>query len=221
MFIAWDFFPLRQTESLQQSSTTNCRIGTELCVLSLLVDAGLGVGDLVERWHFEAVGVAPLALVHVVAEGQDHLQKLLQVPAVQHLFGGLGQCWDRDHTPFNFAELITLSTHLVDYHVNMRTKNNECDELMCNTCTFFIFNFTEQLLFILSTKDNNVCNVMYCAVWWWLLENSFFEGRAFQGTLSTLTFNFGFDLSDPFGKFLFEVQWLKSLLVVVYSEAKT
>ena len=56
-----------------------------------LVDAGLGVGDLVERGHLEAVGVAPLALVHVVPEGRHHLQQLLQVAAVQHLLGGLGQ----------------------------------------------------------------------------------------------------------------------------------
>lgn len=47
-----------------------------------LVHAGLGVADLVERGHLEAVGVAPLALVHVVAQCQHHLQQLLQVPAV-------------------------------------------------------------------------------------------------------------------------------------------
>ena len=60
-----------------------------------LVDAGLGVGDLVERGHLEPVGIAPLALVHVVPEGQHHLQQLLQVPAVQHLPGGLGEGWGR------------------------------------------------------------------------------------------------------------------------------
>lgn len=37
------------------------------------VYAGLGVSDLVETGDLEAVGVAPLALVHEVAKGQHHL----------------------------------------------------------------------------------------------------------------------------------------------------
>lgn len=38
-----------------------------------LVNAGLGVRDLVEAGDLKPEGVAPLALVHVVPEGQDHL----------------------------------------------------------------------------------------------------------------------------------------------------
>lgn len=51
----------------------------------LLVDAGLGVSDLVERGHFESIGIAPLAFVHVVPEGQHHLQKLSKIPALKNL----------------------------------------------------------------------------------------------------------------------------------------
>lgn len=37
------------------------------------VDAGLGVGDLVEAGHAEPVGTPPLPFVHEVADGQDDL----------------------------------------------------------------------------------------------------------------------------------------------------
>lgn len=56
-------------------------------VENLLVHAGLGVCDLVETGQFEAEGVATLALVHVVPEGQDHLQELRQGPTPHHLLG--------------------------------------------------------------------------------------------------------------------------------------
>lgn len=54
----------------------------------LLVDAGLGVSDLVERGHFEAIGIAPLTFVHVVTEGQHHLQKLSKSLALKNLLRG-------------------------------------------------------------------------------------------------------------------------------------
>ncbi len=57
----------------------------------LLVDTGFGISDLVEGRHPEAVSVSPLTFVHEVPKGQHHLQQLLQVPAVQNLFGGLPQ----------------------------------------------------------------------------------------------------------------------------------
>jgi len=59
----------------------------------LPVDAGLGVGDLVEAGDLEAVGVAPLALVHEVAEGQHHLQDLSQPLAPDHLPGRIQEGW--------------------------------------------------------------------------------------------------------------------------------
>lgn len=52
-----------------------------------LVNAGLGVGDLVEAGDLKPEGVAPLALVHVVPKGQDHLQELLEAAALQHCLG--------------------------------------------------------------------------------------------------------------------------------------
>lgn len=55
--------------------------------MMVLVDAGLGVGDLIETGQFEPEGVAALALVHVVPEGQDHLQELRQGPTPHHLLG--------------------------------------------------------------------------------------------------------------------------------------
>lgn len=52
-----------------------------------LVNAGLGVCDLVEAGDLKPESVAPLALVHVVPEGQDHLQQLLEAAALQHCLG--------------------------------------------------------------------------------------------------------------------------------------
>lgn len=52
-----------------------------------LVNAGLGVSDLVEAGYLKPEGVAPLALVHVVPKGQDHLQELLEAAALQHCLG--------------------------------------------------------------------------------------------------------------------------------------
>lgn len=52
------------------------------------VDAGLGVGDLVEAGHPEPVGAPTLPLVHEVPDGQDNLQHLLQTPAADQLPGG-------------------------------------------------------------------------------------------------------------------------------------
>ena len=57
------------------------------------VYAGLGVGDLVEAGDLEAVGVAALALVHEVAEGQHHLQDLGETLAPHHLLGGAEDGW--------------------------------------------------------------------------------------------------------------------------------
>lgn len=52
-----------------------------------LVNAGFGVCDLVEAGDLKPKGVAPLALVHVVSKGQDHLQQLLEAAALQHRLG--------------------------------------------------------------------------------------------------------------------------------------
>lgn len=52
-----------------------------------LVNAGLGVRDLVEAGDFKPESVSPLPFVHVVAEGQDHLQQLLEAAALQHRLG--------------------------------------------------------------------------------------------------------------------------------------
>lgn len=51
------------------------------------VYAGLGVSDLVETGHLEAVGIASLALVHEVAKGQHHLKDLSHPLAPDHLLG--------------------------------------------------------------------------------------------------------------------------------------
>lgn len=53
----------------------------------VLVCARLGVSYLVEAGHFKSVGVPPLSFVHVVPEGQHHLQELAQSPALHHLSG--------------------------------------------------------------------------------------------------------------------------------------
>lgn len=57
------------------------------------VDAGLGVGDLVEAGHPEPVGAPSLPLVHEVPDGQDDLQHLLQTPATDQLPGGQQDGW--------------------------------------------------------------------------------------------------------------------------------
>lgn len=54
---------------------------------SVLVDAGLGVGELVQTGHFKSRSISSLAFVHVVAKGQDDLQELPQGPALDHLLG--------------------------------------------------------------------------------------------------------------------------------------
>ena len=51
------------------------------------VYAGLCVCDLVKAGDLEAEGIASLALVHEVAEGQHHLQDLSQPLALNHLLG--------------------------------------------------------------------------------------------------------------------------------------
>lgn len=56
-----------------------------------LVNAGLCVCDLVQAGDLKPEGVSPLSFVHVVPEGQDHLQQLLQAAALQHR---LGACTD-------------------------------------------------------------------------------------------------------------------------------
>lgn len=58
---------------------------------SVLVDAGLGVGKLVQTGHFKSTSISSLAFVHVVAKGQDDLQELPQGPALYHLLGGKTQ----------------------------------------------------------------------------------------------------------------------------------
>ena len=55
----------------------------------VLVAARLCVRDPRQRVQLEAVGVAPLAAVHVVAEGEDQLQHPLQPLAPLHLLRGL------------------------------------------------------------------------------------------------------------------------------------
>lgn len=57
------------------------------------VYAGLGVSDFVEARDLKAVGVASLALVHEVAEGQHHLQDLSQPLAPDHLLGCVQDGW--------------------------------------------------------------------------------------------------------------------------------
>ena len=58
-----------------------------------LVNAGLGVCDLVEAGDLKPEGVAPLAFVHVVPEGQDHFQQLLEAAALQHCLGAGTDGW--------------------------------------------------------------------------------------------------------------------------------
>jgi len=62
---------------------------------TVLVNAWLGVRDLVKAGHFKSVGIPPLPFVHVVPQGQDHLQELPQSPALHHLPGSQTQSWDR------------------------------------------------------------------------------------------------------------------------------
>lgn len=57
------------------------------------VYAGLGVSNFVETGDFKTVGVASLALVHEVAEGQHHLQDLSQPLAPDHLPGRIQDGW--------------------------------------------------------------------------------------------------------------------------------
>lgn len=52
-----------------------------------LVNAGLCVRDLVQAGDLKPEGVSPLSFVHVVPEGQDHLQQLLQAAALEHCLG--------------------------------------------------------------------------------------------------------------------------------------
>lgn len=54
----------------------------------LLVNARLGICDLVERGYFKTISIPSLTLVHVVSECQNNLEELLKVSAVQHLFRG-------------------------------------------------------------------------------------------------------------------------------------
>lgn len=54
----------------------------------LLVNAGLGISDLVERGHFKSISISSLTLVHVVPECQNNLEELLKVSALQNLFRG-------------------------------------------------------------------------------------------------------------------------------------
>lgn len=80
----------------------------------VLVDAGLGVGYLVETGHFESPGVSSLSFVHVVSKGQHHLQELTQRPALHHLLGCNAQSWN------------TMSTCiLTSYNIFSRAQHTE------------------------------------------------------------------------------------------------
>ena len=57
-----------------------------------LVAAGLGVGDPGEARQLEAHGIAPLAPVHVVTEGEDELQHPPQPLASLNLLARLEDC---------------------------------------------------------------------------------------------------------------------------------
>lgn len=57
------------------------------------VYAGLCVSNLVETGDLEPIGVASLAFVHEVAEGQHHLQNLSQTLAPDHLPGCVQDGW--------------------------------------------------------------------------------------------------------------------------------
>ena len=57
-----------------------------------LVAAGLGVGDPSEARQLEAHGIAPLAPVHVVTEGEDELQHPPQPLASLNLLARLEDC---------------------------------------------------------------------------------------------------------------------------------
>lgn len=57
------------------------------------VYAGLGVSDLVETGDLEAVGVASLAFVHEVAEGQHHLKNLSHPLAPDNLLRRIQDGW--------------------------------------------------------------------------------------------------------------------------------
>ena len=64
-------------------------VGHEVEQGHVLVAAGLGVRDAGETVELEAEGVAALAPVHVVAEGEDDLQHLAKALAALHLLAGL------------------------------------------------------------------------------------------------------------------------------------
>ena len=70
------------------------------------VYAGLGVSDLVEAGDLEAIGVASLALVHEIAEGQHHLQDLSQPLAPDHLPGCIQDCWGENGEKLAAGKII-------------------------------------------------------------------------------------------------------------------
>ena len=95
----------------------------------LPVYAGLGVGDLVEAGHLEAVGVAALALVHEVAEGQHHLQDLGEALAPHHLLGGTEDGWPRRGRTGRF--IIRFNGYLMEG--TQPNVGNQC-QLSCSVC---------------------------------------------------------------------------------------
>ena len=60
---------------------------THLRPFSLPVYAGLGVCNFVQAGDFEAICTSSLALVHVIAKGQNDLQELPQTFAADEFFG--------------------------------------------------------------------------------------------------------------------------------------
>lgn len=66
---------------------------TELGIIPVI--AGLGVNHLVEARNFESISVSSLSFVHVVSEGQNHLQELTETVALDHLCGGETESWKK------------------------------------------------------------------------------------------------------------------------------
>lgn len=54
---------------------------------TLPVYAGFGVRNFVQAGDFEAISTSPLALVHVIPKGKNHLQELPQTLASDEFFG--------------------------------------------------------------------------------------------------------------------------------------
>lgn len=72
---------------VKRCSSTIAQLLTHLRPFSLPVYAGFGICNFVQAGDFEAICTSPLALVHVIAKGQNDLQELPQTFAADEFFG--------------------------------------------------------------------------------------------------------------------------------------